>query len=85
MEAAAIPAPVAEVVLFCTWYMSAAWTAMTAAMILIIDSSSGRLPILSINNHGINDATKNQVWRKPLMRDAMCVSKPMLFSKRVPE
>jgi hypothetical protein len=85
IAAAAIPAPAAEAVWYCTWYMSAACTAITAAMTLIMDSRSGLLPILSIKNHGMNDATKNQVCRNPLIREAMCVSKPMLFSNSVPE
>jgi hypothetical protein len=50
-----------------------------------MDSRSGRRPIRSMRNHGMNDATKNYVCRNPLIRDAMWVLKPMLFSNRVPE
>ena len=85
MVAAPIPAMCAMEVLCCTWKMSAAWTAMTAAMTLIIERRSGRRPMRSIRNQGINDAMKNHVCRKPDIRADVCWSNPMLFSKRVPE
>ena len=34
---------------------------------------------------GMNEATKNHVCRKPLIKADMCLSNPMLFSKTVPE
>jgi hypothetical protein len=61
IAAAAIPALFATEVLFCTWKMSAACTAMTAAMTLIMDNSRGRRPMRSIKNQGMNEAMKNQV------------------------
>ena len=59
--------------------------ASTHAMSEIIDNNNGRRPTLSMSSHGMKEATKNQVCRKPAMRPEKCWSKPMDFWKSVPE
>lgn len=45
--------------------------------------TSGRLPMRSIKNQGMNDAIKNHVCKNPDMRADMSLLKPMLSWKRV--
>lgn len=65
--------------------MSPAWTAMTAAIKLIMESSSGRRPTRSMRAHGMNEARKNHVWRKPLINADMWSEKPIDDLKSVAE
>lgn len=51
----------------------------------VIVLTKGLRPIRSIRTHGMKEATKNHVCRKPDMRADMCPEKPMLFSNKVLE
>ena len=46
--------------------------------------TNGRRPKRSIKNQGMNDAKKNQVFRKPAIRPEVLASKPRLFWNKAP-
>lgn len=83
IAAPAAPQALAIVVLFNTWLIMPAWTTITHAMSKIIDRSNGLLPILSIRNHGMNEAKKNQVNTTPDIRAAVFGENPILCWKIV--
>lgn len=45
---------------------------------MVTKLTKGRRPNLSIKNQGMNDARKNQVFKKPAMRPERLESKPRL-------